>query len=430
MSQSHGAKETKLLNKPNEVTVEEYIRFFEMNDFWGNEEETIEFLSTLRYQLSIKKLEELFGFPSGKGTKPRFDREELNDCGLLLGTNLPLNSARSKSNQIRNPVIRYFQRSVANIFYPRESTGTMSKHGHEDDRFRASRDSPPYKGKECLERRSQQRTTSNASVDPPVWIQEVGVDKRQEEGERSICVGGVVTPILEICGVPLKEPGLGTENDGLGSLAPMILEGRNIDFKPALEDLYFEGMRHIPRARDSKSLSEAHRNNNKLQKWCKKQDKLLAKCLMAIKFLKDKISCSSSTTAIPQGQLPQDMPSRRYDAPEPSRHEPEPREREIPHVPVRYSSFKPHESGRKRRTTLTESSSRSRRLMQSHSLRDRGAGRNRRREVEYPQSGAGRHRADEVEYPPSGADTEHGGSSIAWEQSQAAIDDQLCSFFD
>jgi len=67
-------------------------------------EETIEFLSTLqvemyegltdfeldtmglgflafavdeqRYQLSIKKLEELFGFPSGKRTKPRFDREE------------------------------------------------------------------------------------------------------------------------------------------------------------------------------------------------------------------------------------------------------------------------------------------------------------------------------------------------------------------
>jgi len=26
-------KETRLLNKPDEVTVEEYIRFFEMNDF-------------------------------------------------------------------------------------------------------------------------------------------------------------------------------------------------------------------------------------------------------------------------------------------------------------------------------------------------------------------------------------------------------------
>ena len=50
--------------------------------------------------------------------------------------------------------------------------------------------------------------------------------------------------------------------------------------------------------------------------------------------------------------------------------------------------------------------------------------------VEYPQGGAGRHIADEVEYPPAGADTEQGGSSMAWEQSQAAIDDQLRSFFD
>jgi len=141
---------------------------------------------------------------------------------------------------------------------------------------------------------------------------------------------------------------------------------------------------HIPPARERKSLSEAHRNNSKLQKWCKKQDKLLAKCLRAIKFLKDKISCSSSTTAIPQGHLPQDMPSRRYDAPEPSQRRPEPREQEIPHVPARHSSFEPRESGRKRRTTLTRSSSRSRRLLQFRSLRDRGAGRSRRREVEYP----------------------------------------------
>ena len=51
-------------------------------------------------------------------------------------------------------------------------------------------------------------------------------------------------------------------------------------------------------------------------------------------------------------------------------------------------------------------------------------------EVEYTHGGAGRQRADEVEYPPAGADTEQGGSSMAWEQSQAAIDDQLRSFFD
>ena len=61
---------------------------------------------------------------------------------------------------------------------------------------------------------------------------------------------------------------------------------------------------------------------------------------------------------------------------------------------------------------------------------DCGAGRSRTMEVEYTHGGAGRQRADEVEYPPAGADTEQGGSSMAWEQSQAAIDEQLRSFFD
>ncbi|KAG7530155.1 Retrotransposon gag domain [Arabidopsis suecica] len=74
------------------------------------------------------------------------------------------------------------------------------------------------------------------------------------------------------------------------------------------------------------------------------------------------------------------------------------------------------------------------RMMQSRLLHvsnslDRGAGRNRRREVEYHQSGAGRDEGAEVEYPQGGAETQHGDSSMAWEQSHAAIDDQIRSFF-
>ena len=53
-----------------------------------------------RYQLSIKKLEELFGFPSGKGTKPKFEREEVKDLWLTMGNTILQNSAQSKSNQI------------------------------------------------------------------------------------------------------------------------------------------------------------------------------------------------------------------------------------------------------------------------------------------------------------------------------------------
>jgi len=82
-----------------------------------------------------------------------------------------------------------------------------------------------------------------------------------------------------------------------------IIEGDNIDFRPEIGSHYYEnappldeddlieeasedGMdegraveldtsmyhfdEHVPPTRESKSFSEAHRNNSKLEKWCKK----------------------------------------------------------------------------------------------------------------------------------------------------------------
>jgi len=60
-------------------------------------------------------------------------------------------------------------------------------------------------------------------------------------------------------------------------------EDRAVEFDTSM--YHFD--EHVPPARESKSLSEAHRNNNKLQKCCKKQDKRLAKCFKTIKFLID-----------------------------------------------------------------------------------------------------------------------------------------------
>jgi len=123
------------------------------------------------------------------------------------------------------------------------------------------------------------------------------------------------------------------------------------------------------------------------------------------------------------------MPLKRFDEPEPSQHRPEPSEQRVSHVLARHLSFESREHKRRRKATLVRSSSKSRLIHLRRSL-DRGAGRSRRREVEYPQSDVGRHIVDGVEYPHAGADTEQGGSSMAWENSQAAIDDQLRSFFD
>ncbi|CAB77864.1 putative athila-like protein [Arabidopsis thaliana] len=226
-----------------------------------------------------------------------------------IGNNLPLNLARSKSNQIQSPVICYFQRSVANVFYSRESTSTVSNTDMEMIDSALTGILRRTKGKNVL-RGDLNNAPPEMSVDPP--------------------------------GSPPTDDVSHTE----GAPTEDVDETDDIDEAEFNTSMYHFS-EHIPPARESKSLSEAHRKNSKLQKWCKKQDKLLVKCLRAIKFLKDKISCSSSTTAIPQGQLSQDMPSRRYDAPEPSRRRPEPREQEIPHVPARHSSFEPRESGRR-----------------------------------------------------------------------------------
>ncbi|KAG7529621.1 hypothetical protein ISN44_Un131g000090 [Arabidopsis suecica] len=483
------------------------------------EDETIQFLSTLQvelyqgmisdeldceglgflrfsvygheYRLSIKRLEGLFGFPSGTGSKPKYEREELKDLWITIGSSVPLNASRSKSNQIRSRVIRYFHRSIANVLYSREITGTVTNSDMEmiamalKGTLRQTKNGMPLQGE-----------INDTPLALLLLIHLCGykswaVTNNRKRARGALCIGGVVTPILIACGVPLISAGLEPRAMDIEHLrhceflefamvddlhrfrfehsidrranillpspeVTQIIEGDNIDFRPEIGRLYYEnappldeddlleeaasdGMdedravkfdtsmyhfaEHVPPARQSKSLTEAHKNNSKLQKWCKKQDKLIAKCF---KLLTDKLSCSSSTTAIPQVQPPMEMPSRRINAPA---HRPELSEQRVPHVQARHSSFESREHKRRRKATLTRSSSRSR-LTHSRRSLDCGAGRSRRREVEFPQSGAGRHRADEVEYPPAGADTEQGGSSMAWEQSQAAIDEQLRSFFD
>ncbi|KAG7528612.1 Ribonuclease H-like superfamily [Arabidopsis suecica] len=401
-------------------------------------------------------------------------------------TSVPLNASRSKSNQIRSPVIRYFQRSIANVLYFREIIGTVTNSEMEMIAMALKGTLRQTKNGMSLQGEINDTPFSVLLLVHLCGYKSWAVSNNRKRARGALCIGGVVTSILIACRVPIISAGLEPRAMDIEHLrhceflefamvddfhrfrfehstyrranillpspeVTRIIEGDNIDFRPEvgrlnyenappldeddlLEEAASDGMdedravefdtsmyhfgEHVPPARQSKSLTEAHKNNSKLQKWCKKQDKLIAKCF---KLLTDKLSCSSSTTAIPKVQPPLEMPSRGFNAPA---HRPELSEQRVPHVQARHSSFESREHKRRRKATLTRSSSRSRLIHSRRSL-DRSAGRSRRREVEYPQSGAGRQRADEVEYPPVGADTEQGGSSMAWEQSQAAIDEQL-----
>lgn len=281
-------------------------------------------------------------------------------------------------------------------------------------------------------------------------------------------IGGVVTPILIACEVPLLTDGIEprlmdidhlrhiefVEHNMVGDMhrfrfehpldtkanilipciaAIRLTEGENIDFEPAIEELYIEPAQpmevsdsaeevaeeemeedreeeeydtrmyhfgeHVAPARQSKSLTEAHKHASLLQKWNKKQDKHLSKCWKTIKSLKAMISCSSSNIDAPHGPAPEEMPSRRYDMPESRQSMHDQREKGASQVPARHSSHEPREQKRRRKARLVRSSSKAQLLHARKSL-DRGAG---------------RHMEDEVEYQEGeGAEPQHEDSSMAW----------------
>ena len=155
------------------------------------------------YVLTIKRLEGLFGFPSGTGTKPKFDRDELKDLWLTIGSSIPLNSSRSKSNQIRSLVIWYFQCCVANVLYSREITWTVTN---------------SYMEMIVIALRGTLRQTKNGmslqdkTNDTPLFIllrihlcgyKSLAVNNNHKRARGALCIGGVVTPILIACGVPI-----------------------------------------------------------------------------------------------------------------------------------------------------------------------------------------------------------------------------------
>ena len=129
---------------------------------------------------------------------------------------------------------------------------------------------------------------------------------------------------------------------------------------------------HKPPSRQSKSLTEGHEKLSKVQAWCKFQDKVIDKCFKMITSIHKKMSCSSSGTAAPRVDPPEEMPSRRYDsdAPRDSTYEPsqvvyevprqsayESREADTSLTPARHSSHKPREHRRRRKQAPVHSGS-------------------------------------------------------------------------
>jgi len=114
----------------------------------------------------------------------------------------------SKSNQIRSPVIRYFQRSIANVLYSREITGTVTN-------FDMEMIAMALKGtlRQTKNGMSLQGEINDTPLSVLLLIHLCGykswaVSNNHKRARGALCIGAVVTPILIACGVPITSDGL------------------------------------------------------------------------------------------------------------------------------------------------------------------------------------------------------------------------------
>ena len=371
----------------------------------------------VEYRLPIEHLELMYGFPSGKDTSHCFDKRELQSFWATLGSKHGFSSYRTKSNEIRSAVVRYFHRSLASALFPRERNETN---------VNGELELMETTLQELLGLASDGTVLAGDQTDTSVsfYLIEHLLSYRgwakglQKPGK--MVVREVVTPILRACNVPLHSmliPPIWIDMEHLinsrsfwlqqknglykyrfdhptagqsifllpNPASTSIRDGGNIEFCPPMENLYISGDEAVPMEgmnddeapihhsdneaepmdesydtqqfyceeysapRQSKDSKEIHKRLGFLQSWCKFQDKALAALNKKFNNLQLKISCSSSTTA-----MPHNMPFGRsgstrhepmhFDPPSPPRQSSyEPREHHAAPAPPRQSSFEPRE---------------------------------------------------------------------------------------
>lgn len=151
--------------------------------------------------MAIKTLEDMFGFPRGTDVKPKFKKEELLDRWVTIGDDAVFSSLRAKSNAIRNPCIRYFQKAMANVLYARKKTGPINN-GEIQLLDIALKDILVYtKNKVPMKGDTNDASPSMCLLNHLCGFRKWALANKQK---RTISIGGVITPILMACGVPLQ----------------------------------------------------------------------------------------------------------------------------------------------------------------------------------------------------------------------------------
>jgi len=154
----------------------------------------------VEYRLPIEHPELMYEFPSGKVTSHRFDKRELQSFWATLGSKHGFSSSSTKSNEIRSPVVRYFHRSLASVLFARERNGTF---------VNGELELMETALQELLGLASDGTVLAGDQTDTSVsffliehLLSYRGWAKGLKKPGRMV-VGGVGTPILRACNVPL-----------------------------------------------------------------------------------------------------------------------------------------------------------------------------------------------------------------------------------
>ena len=156
------------------------------------------------YVFTIKQLESLFGFHSGVGTGHQIKRKEITGLWETIGDDVKSYSACSKSNTIRSPVLRYFHRLLANVLFAREITGTIINAEMEvmvmalKEPLGVTKNSTVLIG-------DKSKSSSVFFLLGHLWSYKAwAVTNANKSAKGTLCMGGLITPILLACGVPLE----------------------------------------------------------------------------------------------------------------------------------------------------------------------------------------------------------------------------------
>jgi len=193
----------------------------------------------VEYALNISHLDNIFGFPSGEGIRQDYEQDELLSLWATIAGPKPYSSAKSKSSSIQSPLIRYFHQCIANTLFPKKITGFVDE------------------GELCmidqalvfiLRETKDGRKMAGDSVDTSLTVvlldhllsyREYATTIHRSGICGSLCVGGLLTPILVAVGIHLGTPDVHPKYLDLD-----YLRGRNYLDKTALADHHIFKFNH------------------------------------------------------------------------------------------------------------------------------------------------------------------------------------------